>query len=400
MKKRNWFWMTLFLGMLAAMAPLSTDMYLPALPAMQADFGVSTSQIQMTLTMTLIGMALGQVCGGPLSDYLGRKCPLLVGMLVFVISSLGCVFASNIYVLLGWRFLAGFSGSFGIVIARAVARDLCEGATLTRFFAILMMVNGLAPILSPVIGGQILLFTTWHGIFILLTAIGIALVAGTCIYRETLPAEARQPGVMATLRKYPQLLHDRYFMGHCLLQCFVFGAFFAYIGGSSFVFQNVFGVSAQVYSLIFGSIGVGLMMAGSLPARLAGKVADVVMLKYSIRLQLIGSLALLAAFLLEAPLAAVLPILFLTLVPLSVLGAASFSLALARQGRNAGSASAMLGFFQMFLGAIMMPLVGLWGSDTAIPMGIFMTAGFALGNVAFQIMVLPDKSNQKVQPRQ
>ena len=216
----------IFLGMLTAIAPLSTDMYLPALPEVQMDFGVSTSLVQLTLTMTTLGMALGMALVGPLSDLLGRRRPLLVGMLAFVGATIGCVFAENIYLFLLCRFLAGFAGASGVVIARAVARDVCEGPELTRFVAVLMMVNGLAPIIAPIIGGQILFFAEWRVTFVLLTLIGIALAGATFVYRETLPREARSRNMTDTLRKFPTLLHDRYFLGHCVLQCFTFGAFF------------------------------------------------------------------------------------------------------------------------------------------------------------------------------
>ena len=154
-----------FLGIMAAMAPLATDMYLPALPELQHDFASSTSLIQMTLTMTMLGMALGQLLAGPISDYKGRRGPLFLGMVIFMLSSFLCSIADNIYLLLAVRFIQGLAGSAGIVIARAIARDVCHGSELTRFYAILMMVNGLAPILAPVIGGQILSFSSWHSIF-------------------------------------------------------------------------------------------------------------------------------------------------------------------------------------------------------------------------------------------
>ena len=376
----------IFLGMLTAIAPLSTDMYLPALPEVQMDFGVSTSLVQLTLTMTTLGMALGMALVGPLSDLLGRRRPLLVGMLAFVGATIGCVFAENIYLFLLCRFLAGFVGASGVVIARAVARDVCEGPELTRFVAVLMMVNGLAPI----IGGQILFFAEWRVTFVLLTLIGIALAGATFVYRETLPREARSRNMTDTLRKFPTLLRDRYFLGHCLLQCFTFGAFFSYLAGSSFVFQNFYGVSAQGYSIIFAVIGAGLLFAGVLPARLAGRVPDIMMLKYAVLVPLFGSILLLAGFVFAVPLVVIVILLFLTIVPLSVMGTASFSLALSRQGKNAGSASALIGCFSMLLGACMMPVVGIAGDHTAIPMGIVMLCGYGLGALVFYGMIASD----------
>ena len=387
MTKGRQLWLTVFLGLMTAMAPLSTDMYLPALPTMQLDMGISASLAQMTLTMTMLGMALGQIFAGPLSDRYGRKGPLTIGMLVFTLATVGCVLAENINVFLFFRFMAGFAGASGIVIARAIARDVCEGPELTKFFAMLMMVNGLAPILAPVIGGQILLFTSWRGVFVMLVLVGIFQLLATLMYQETLPAAKRIPGLKDSFAKFPQLLKDRYFLGHCLVQCFVFGAFFSYLAGSSFIFQNIFHVSPQTYSLIFGGIGAGLLLSGMLPARLAGRVPDEKLLHVSLVLPLLGSVLLFMAFYFQAGMAIILPVLFLTIVPLSVMGAASFSLALSRQGKNAGSASALIGFFSMILGGCMMPLVGIAGENTALPMCVIMIAGYGLGYMVYRLWV-------------
>lgn len=376
--------------MMTAMAPLSTDMYLPSLPVMQADFGISASLVQMTLTMTMLGMALGQIFAGPVSDYYGRKKPLLVGMVAFTAATLGCVLAENIVAFLCFRFVMGFAGASGIVVSKAIARDVCEGPELTRFFAMLMMVNGLAPIIAPVIGGQILLFTTWRGVFVTLVAIGLVLLLATLVYKETLSPEKRLAGIRASFAKFPQLLKNRYFLGHCLLQCFAFGGFFAYISGSPFVFQNIFQVSPQAYSLIFGGIGVGLLVAGALPARLAGRVPEEKMLQTAMLISFFGSVLLFVGFWFEVGLAVILPILFFTITPLSVLGASSFSLALSRQGKNAGTASALLGFSSMILGGCMMPLVGIAGEHTAIPMCVMMIAGYGLGYLTYLLMVAPE----------
>ena len=381
--------LTIFLGVLAALAPLSTDMYLPALPAMQADFSISVSLTQMTLTMTMIGMAAGQILAGPLSDRYGRKKPLLAGMTVFTLSALGCVLSADIRPFLFFRLVMGLSGAFGIVIARAVARDVCEGAELTRFYAILMMVNGLAPILAPVIGSQILLFSSWHAVFGLLTIIGATQVAASFLYRETLAPEKRLKTLSDSFHKFPMLLKDKYFFGHCLAQCFIFGSFFAYISGSSFVFQNIYRLSAQEYGLAFGAVGIGLMFMGSLPAKLAGRVKDIAMLKKSLVVSLIGSFLLLLLFLVKAPFVIVYAVIFITITPLSVIGAASFSLALSKHGKNAGSASALIGFFSMILGGAMMPLVGIAGADNALPMSLLMILGYSLGYIALQKMIMP-----------
>ena len=390
MSKGKQLWLTVFLGLMTAMAPLATDMYLPALPTVQVDFEITASLAQMTLTMTMIGMALGQIFAGPISDRYGRKWPLTAGMVVFTLSTVGCVWAQDIMVFLFFRFISGFAGASGIVIAKAIARDVCQGPELTKFFAMLMMVNGLAPIIAPVIGGQILLYTSWRGVFVVLVAVGLFQLIATLIYKETLPKDQRLAGLRESFAKFPMLLKNRYFLGHCLVQCFVFGAFFSYLAGSSFVFQNIFQVSPQMFSLIFGGIGAGLLLSGALPARLAGRVADVKMLHISLLVPLIGSVLLLLAFSAGMGMAVILPVLFLTIVPLSVMGAASFSLALSRQGKNAGSASALIGFFSMILGGCMMPLVGIAGENTAIPMCVIMLSGYGLGYAVFRLMIAPE----------
>lgn len=378
-----------FLGMISAMSPLSTDMYLPGLPQLQADFGVSASLAQLTLTMTMAGMAIGQVAGGPLADRYGRKGPLLLGMVGFFLMSTACYLAESIYWFLAFRFAQGFCGAFGIVISRAIARDVRSGAELMKFLAILMMVHGLAPVLAPVFGGQLLLFMPWRGVFAVLAGIGLLLTIFTLIYKETLPKDKRIPSIAGSFGSFIELLHDRYFLGHCLVQCFVFGSFFSYLAGSSFLFQNVYGVSAQTFSFIFGSIGLGLMILGSLPAKMAGAVEGVVMLKWALIVPVGGSILLLAGFLLEAPIWYTVPVLFTTIVPMSVMGASSIALALSKQGKNAGSASALLGFFSMILGGACMPVVGIAGDHTAIPMGCLMVAGYVLALLSFYRLIAP-----------
>ena len=255
--------LTVFLGMLAAMAPLSTDMYLPGLPAMMTDFGVVPSMIQLTLTASMAGMAAGQIIAGPVSDDAGRRKPLFLGMAVFSISSVACILSPTIWLLLLFRFIQGFAGGAGIVIARAIARDVCRGTALTRLFSMLMLVNGIAPILAPVIGGQILRFASWRGIFWLLVIIGLVLAVSALIMPETLPVRKRiHGGPLAGIRSFGKLFRDKYFMGHCIMQCFAFAAFFGYISASSFVFQNIYDVTPQTFSLIFGINGIGLMISG------------------------------------------------------------------------------------------------------------------------------------------
>jgi DHA1 family bicyclomycin/chloramphenicol resistance-like MFS transporter len=383
-------WMTVFMGMLAAIAPLSTDMYLPGLPAMMADFAVSPSMIQLTLTASMAGMAASQIISGPVSDKKGRRRPLFLGMAIFSLSSLACILSHTIYWLLLFRFIQGFSGGAGIVIARAIARDLCRGTALTKLFSMLMLVNGLAPILAPVIGGQILRFSSWRGIFWLLVSIGIVLAVCAWLMPETLPQKRRLVSNAAGgLKQFASLFGDRYFMGHCIMQCFAFAAFFAYISGSSFVFQNVYHVSPQAFSLIFGLNGIGLMISGAVTGRLTGRIADWRMLRVVLWGALIGSGLLLLGFLAGLPVYAIITILFFTVATLASMSTTSFSLAMQAQGKQAGSASALIGFFSMISGAVMAPVVGIAGSYTAIPMGLVMVFGEAGALLSFYFLIYP-----------
>jgi len=393
-KPKSSFWLVIFLGIMSAMAPLATDMYLPALPVMQADYAISTSIVQMTLTMTMLGMSVGQVFAGPISDMKGRKLPLLLGMLVFMAVSVVCAVATNIWVFLAARFIQGFAGACGIVISRAIARDVCKGAELTKFFSILMMVNGLAPILAPVLGGQILAFGSWRHVFMVLAVIGFVMAGATVIFKESLPVERRLKNINRTLLTFPILMRNKYFMGHCFVQMFEFAAFFTYIGCSSFVLQGVYEVSPQVYSYIFGGIGASLLFTGGIPSKLAGRVRDEIMLKSSLCIQAVMSALLIGAFFLNAPFAVIVVLLLFAVAPLSVVGAASFSLALSSQGRNAGSASAMLGCSSMILGAVMMPIVGIFGTDSGVPMAVMMLIGFVLAIIVCQWYIIPVHSNE------
>ena len=390
-KKKGTLVLTLILGMLAAIAPLSTDMYLPALPFMQNEFSASTSLIQLTLTTSMVGMALGQIFAGPISDMKGRKIPLLTGLVIFTLASIVCAFATSIYIFLTFRFIQGLSGAAGIVIARAIARDFYKGYALTKFFSMLMLVNGLAPILSPIIGGQILIFSSWRAIFVLLMLIGILLTGSVFFFtKESLAVEDRLPGgLKSSLHSFNVLLKNRYFLGHCLMQCSTFAAFFAYISGSPFVFQNVYGVSAQTFSGIFALNGIGLMLGGIIAGRLAGRIADTSILRYGILQACVGSAILLVCLLLHASLPIILFILFLTISMLSIIASSSFSLAMQSQGKAAGSAAALIGFFSAISGGIMAPLVGIAGSHNAIPMGVIMLLGYLGATVFFYRMILP-----------
>lgn len=373
------FILVVFLGMLTAITPLATDLYLPALPIMPGELNTTASNIQMTIGIMTFGVALGQLFGGPISDTMGRKLPLIVGNLLCVISGIICAYAPSIEILLLGRFLQGLTGSIGVVIAKAIARDFASGQELTKLFALLMMVNGLAPVLAPLVGGQLLLFTTWRVIFIILAVFSAILLVGSLLFRESLPKEKRiAGGITTSVKNYLTLMKDKPFLGQTLIQFFAFGAFFSYISGSSFVYQNIFQLSAQEFSYLFGINSCGIILASAISGRVSNVVTSRQLLTFSLWQLTIGSLLFLVAMILELSLIPVTIILFFTVCTVSLFGSASFSMAMTKYGKMAGSASALLGFASMFSAGIVSPLVGIGGEYTGIPMGITMLVCAAL----------------------
>ena len=367
------FIMVVFLGLLTAITPLATDLYLPALPIMPGELNTTASNIQMTIGVMTFGVALGQLFGGPISDTMGRKMPLIVGNLLCVISSIICAHAPSIEILLLGRFLQGLTGSVGVVISKAIARDFASGQELTKLFALLMMVNGLAPVIAPLVGGQLLLFTTWRVIFIILAVFSAILLVGSLVFRESLPKEKRVTGgVGVAVKNYITLIKDKPFLGQTLIQLFAFGGFFAYISGSSFVYQNIFGLSAQEFSYLFGINSCGIILASAISGRVSNVVTSHQLLTFSLWQLTIGSLLFLIAMIFEWSLIPVTTILFFTVCTVSLFGSASFSMAMTKYGKMAGSASAILGFASMFAAGIVSPLVGIGGDHTGVPMGITM----------------------------
>lgn len=367
------FILVVFLGMLTAITPLATDLYLPALPIMPGELNTTASNIQMTIGIMTFGVALGQLFGGPISDTMGRKLPLIIGNLLCVISGIICAYAPSIEILLLGRFLQGLTGSVGVVISKAIARDFASGQELTKLFALLMMVNGLAPVLAPLVGGQLLLFTTWRVIFVILAVFSAILLVGSLIFRESLPKEKRVTGgVDVALKNYITLIKDRRFLGQTLIQLFAFGGFFAYISGSSFVYQNIFNLSAQEFSYFFGINSCGIILASAISGRISNVITSKQLLTFSLWQLTISSLLFLIAMIFEWSLMPVTTILFFAVCTVSLFGSASFSMAMTNYGKMAGSASAILGFASMFSAGIVSPLVGIGGDHTGIPMGITM----------------------------
>jgi len=373
----------LFLGLLMALTPLSIDMYLPALPMMPEVFQTSPSNIQLTLSMTVTGIAIGQLFGGPISDIFGRKRPLIIGNLLCALATLACALSQSIEGLLFARFLAGFMGSIGVVISKAVARDLANGKALAKLLSLLMVVNGLAPVVAPLIGGQILVFGSWRLVFIVLTMIAVMLFLMSLVYKETLPPDRRQSkDLNSVMVAYKTLFKDRQFMGQCLVQGF------AYISGSAFVYQNIYGLDAQTFSYVFGINSLGIVIASSLGGRASNVVSSKHMLQFALWQLGLGSLLFLLTIKLEAPFILVAISLFIAATSIGNIGAFSFSLALKDHGKIAGAASALLGFFSMIFAGLMAPIVGIQGDHNAIPMAITMVVCIAIALLALYGLVL------------
>lgn len=364
------------LGAVSAFGPVSMDTYLPGLPDLTSDLGVSASAGQLTLTTCLIGLALGQLVAGPLSDAYGRKRPLLIGLLAFTVASGLCAVAPDVWSLSAARLLQGAAGAAGIVIARAVARDLYSGPPLARFFALLLLVNGLAPIVAPIVGGQLLQVTDWRGIFWVLAAFGaVLLVAAALGLHETLSPERRHGGgLRITLRTFRTLLSERRFVGYVLSCGLVFAAMFAYIAGSPFVLQDIHGVSEQAFSIVFGVNAAGILALGYLVIRLVDRVGSARLLTAGLAQQVVGAVAVLLAVVLDAGLWPLLVALFVVVSSIGLVLPAASELALADHPRNAGSASALLGVCQFLFGAMAAPFVGVGGTGTALPMAIVIAA--------------------------
>ncbi len=369
--------LVLILGALTAFGPLSIDMYLPALPSLTRDLATSAAEAQLTLSACLVGLAVGQALAGPLSDTLGRRRPLVVGLVAYALASLLCAVAPSAEALIALRVAQGVAGAAGIVIARAIVRDLHAGVAAAKFFSLLMLVNGLAPILAPVVGGQLLRVTAWRGIFLVLAAIGAGLALTSAVgLPETLPVERRQTGGLRTTRSaLARLLADRAFIGYALSGALGFAAMFAYISGSPFALQEIYGLSPQAFSLAFGTNALGLALAGQVNGRLVGRVSPARLLTAGLAASAAGGIALLAVVGFGVlGLAGVLPCLFVVVASLGFVYPNATALALSDHPRAAGSASAVLGVIQYVVGASAAPLVGLGGSTSALPMALVIAA--------------------------
>lgn len=381
---RRYVQLVVVLGALIALGPLTIDMYLPAFPSISSELGVSDSATQLTLTGMLGGLAVGQLVIGPLSDAFGRKRPLVTGLLSHALASVLAALAPSIAVLATVRVLQGFAGAAVSVVAMAIVRDLFSGYAVARLMSRLMLVIGLAPIIAPTIGGTILTWTSWRGIFGVLAATAVVLTGVAVLgVRETLPPERRRPAnLRATLGTYRRLVLDRSFLALVFIGGLMMSAMFAYVSGSSFVLQDGYGLDEVAFGLVFGLNAAGLTIASQLNPLMIRRFGAVNVLSVAMLVGMgAASVLVLGGLTGAGGLVGV-------LVPLSVVVASvglslpnTPALALTRHGEAAGTAAAMLGAVQFGVGALVAPLVGLFGSTTAAPMGLVMVAVTLLASV-------------------
>ncbi|MCY9197533.1 Bcr/CflA family efflux MFS transporter [Bacillus atrophaeus] len=386
------------LGMLAILGPLNIDMYLPSFPEIADDLSARASLVQLSLTACLIGLTIGQIIVGPVSDAKGRRKPLLICIFLFALSSLFCALSPNITTLVIARFLQGFTASAGLVLSRAIVRDVFTGRELSKFFSLLMVITAVAPMVAPMTGGAILLlpFATWHTIFHFLTLIGFILVVIIALrLKETLPPEKRIPSSIGTsVRTMGSLMKDRSFIGYALTVGFIHGGSFAYVSGTPFVYQDIYGVSPQVFSILFGINGLAIITGSFIIGRFGGIIHEKSLLRIAVITAFIATAVLLTMTIVHGPLITLVISIFIYMITIGMVLTSTFTLAMENQGHRAGSASAMLGMLPLLLGSIVSPLVGI-NETTAIPMGAIMFITSVIGSLAFFKLTKQKAEQQK-----
>jgi DHA1 family bicyclomycin/chloramphenicol resistance-like MFS transporter len=367
--------LVVLVGGLAVFGSLCIDMYLPAFPSINRELHADASQVQLTLTSCLVGIGLGQLLLGPISDRVGRRPPLLAGLSAFFVSSIACAFASDIYALAALRFIEGLGGAAGIVISRSVVRDLYSGVALVRFFSTLMLMTGLGPILAPQIGSWTLAFTTWRGIFVVLGGLGLILLV-TAWWRvpETLAPNRRQRGsAWSTMHVMRDICRDRVFVGYIAACGLGQGATFAYVAGSPFVLQHIYGLTPEIYGTVFALSAGGMIVGAQVNGRCAARTGSSALLNCGLLTMVAAAAVLLTVVARGAPgLVVVIPAMVVFMFGWGFVGPSAMGLGLHRYPQSAGAASAVLGTVQFLTAAAIAPLAGLGGTADALPMALLM----------------------------
>ncbi|KIS03468.1 multidrug effflux MFS transporter [Paucilactobacillus wasatchensis] len=373
----------LLLGTLSAFGPLSLDMYLPGLPVIQHSLNTSASLVQLSISTCLIGLAVGQLFVGPISDHIGRKPPLLVGLVLFTLTSLALGWIDNIWWFLSIRFIQGLAGSAGQVLSRAIAKDMFTGKQLTKFYATLMAINGIFPVIAPIAGAAVLAIAPWQAIFMLLAVIGALLIVGSLfVLPETKVAMSSQN----LAQRHPSIFKSRSFWQPTVVLSFASGVLFSYIAGSSFIFQQVFHFSTQTFSLLYAVNGLGIALMSSLAGRLINYFTNTIILRgalliplISITMLVINSLTINSTWLFVGGI-------FIVIATFGVTSTIATAQAMQTSATNAGLASAIIGLSSNAVGSISSPIVGLFGTVSALPMIIVIGVFQLLGVVSFYLL--------------
>ncbi|MHD0396938.1 multidrug effflux MFS transporter [Staphylococcus simulans] len=387
----------IILGSLTAIGALSIDMFLPGLPQIRADFNTTASAAQLTLTLFMVGLAFGNLIMGPLSDAYGRKQPLIIVMAIYTIASIGIVFSANITMMISLRLIQGLCAGAAAVISRAIASDMYHGKALTKFLAVLMLVNGVAPVLAPALGGIILLFSTWHMVFIILTIFGIVMVFSTSLrVPESLSIQEREPAdIKSILIQFKRLLKRPRFVLPMLLQGMTFVILFSYISASPFITQRIYTLSPQAFSIMFAVNGIGLIISSQLSGKLVDYFSPLAIMRGYTCVQLVGVIFISSVLIFHWPIFLLFIAFFILVSPVTGIAAIGFSVAMDERTGGGGSASSLLGLVQTLIGGISTPLVGLMGEGSYIPyLIIIFTASIAL--IILHIMTAKVFDNSQV----
>ncbi|WP_246104608.1 multidrug effflux MFS transporter [Rudaeicoccus suwonensis] len=372
-------------------------MYVPAFPRVGRDLDASATQVQLTLTTFFIGMALGQLIGGPVSDRVGRRRPLLASLTVLAAASVVCAFSPTIGVMMAARLLQGFAGGWAMVIARSIVVDLTSGDRMVRAMNLVAGVSGIAPIVGPLLGAAILEFSHWRVSFWVVAALAVVMVVVVTVgVSETLPAERRHGGALAQLAGSTALvLRRRVFVGYLLVFAFSMGAIFAYVATSAFVLQSMNGLSPVLYSVDFAGNAVGLTIATLLAAKLAGKVSTRMVVGIGlVATGAAGVILLVGAVCFAMPLPVALIGFFVLMSAQGLVGPNAGALASGEVPEHPGTGSALLGFLQWTMAGVIAPLAGLGGAHTAVPMATIVAALTAISVFALIVLARPRSTQQ------
>jgi DHA1 family bicyclomycin/chloramphenicol resistance-like MFS transporter len=378
-KKNSKSYLLVTLSAMTAFAPLVTDMYLPALPALSNYFNASASMVQITVSTSMLGIAAGQLFFGPISDKMGRRRPLLASFILYLLATAGCFLSTSIVMLIAFRLLQGLGAAGSIVLARSVAADLFSGKDLLKFLALIAAVQGVAPVAAPVAGGALLLLTDWKGIFVALGLLGVLVMIASLRLRESLPLHKRiKTPLVSTFGFFAPVLKNRLFMLYIALLSFSMAVMFVYIASSPFIFQEHYGVSPMAYGLLFALNAVALTIGNLLSAKLKDPHTT---LRYSLAGLFCFSLATSVALLLDAGIYACCVSLFFALFFAGATFPVSTNLALELEQRFKGTASAVLGATTFLVGGAVMPLAGI--GNILFPTAAAMTICASLAGVIF-----------------